>query len=75
MELLVLLELDWRLRSLTPFAFIDLFACKADSSGRCSAEIRISACEVPASIQIKAPAVNRRRAITGKRYQTLPANQ
>uniref|UniRef100_A0A0A8YYU8 Cyclin-like domain-containing protein n=1 Tax=Arundo donax TaxID=35708 RepID=A0A0A8YYU8_ARUDO len=34
MELLVLAELHWRLRTLTPFAFIDLFACKADSSGR-----------------------------------------
>ncbi|XP_062178366.1 cyclin-D1-1-like isoform X1 [Phragmites australis] len=46
MELLVLLELDWRLRSLTPFAFIDLFACKADSSGRCTRSLILRACQI-----------------------------
>ncbi|KAK9027658.1 hypothetical protein V6N11_067483 [Hibiscus sabdariffa] len=30
MELLVLTVLDWRLRSVTPFSFIDFFACKLD---------------------------------------------
>nr|CAB3456969.1 unnamed protein product [Digitaria exilis] len=34
MELLVLAALNWRLRSVTPFTFIDFFACKVDSSGR-----------------------------------------
>ncbi|XP_065860972.1 cyclin-D1-1 [Euphorbia lathyris] len=33
MELLVLTVLDWRLRSVTPFSFLDFFACKIDSSG------------------------------------------
>ncbi|XP_062227568.1 cyclin-D1-1-like [Phragmites australis] len=46
MELLVLAQLDWRLRSLTPFAFIDLFACKADSSGRCTRSLVLRACQI-----------------------------
>nr|QYW07122.1 cyclin D1-2 [Dimocarpus longan] len=33
MELLVLTVLDWRLRSVTPFSFIDFFACKLDTTG------------------------------------------
>ncbi|KAF7809255.1 cyclin-D1-1 [Senna tora] len=33
MELLVLGVLDWRLRSITPFSFLDYFACKLDSTG------------------------------------------
>lgn len=33
MELLVLSVLDWRLRSVTPFSFIDFFACKLDPTG------------------------------------------
>lgn len=33
MELLVLTVLDWRLRSVTPFSFIDFFACKLDPTG------------------------------------------
>ncbi|XP_068637746.1 cyclin-D1-1-like isoform X2 [Aristolochia californica] len=33
MELLVLNALNWRLRSITPFNFIDFFAFKVDSSG------------------------------------------
>ncbi|KAA3482933.1 cyclin-D1-1 [Gossypium australe] len=33
MELLVLTVLDWRLRSVTPFSFIDFFACKVDPTG------------------------------------------
>ncbi|KAI9125139.1 hypothetical protein K1719_003755 [Acacia pycnantha] len=33
MELLVLTVLDWRLRSITPFSFIDFFACKLDPTG------------------------------------------
>ncbi|XP_054775930.1 cyclin-D1-1 [Prosopis cineraria] len=33
MELLVLSVLDWRLRSITPFSFIDFFACKLDPTG------------------------------------------
>ncbi|XWS68950.1 hypothetical protein CRYUN_Cryun04dG0137700 [Craigia yunnanensis] len=33
MELLVLTVLDWRLRSVTPFSFIDFFAFKLDSTG------------------------------------------
>ena len=33
MELLVLTALKWRLRSITPFTFIDFFAYKADPSG------------------------------------------
>jgi len=33
MELLVLGVLDWRLRSVTPFSFLDFFACKLDSTG------------------------------------------
>ena len=32
-ELLVLGVLDWRLRSVTPFSFLDFFACKLDSTG------------------------------------------
>ncbi|XP_058115472.1 cyclin-D1-1 isoform X2 [Magnolia sinica] len=32
MELLVLSALDWRLRSITPFSFIDFFAYKLDST-------------------------------------------
>ncbi|KAG2605256.1 cyclin-D1-1-like isoform X3 [Panicum virgatum] len=46
MELFVLAELDWRLRSLTPFAFINLFACKADSSGRCTRSLVLRACQI-----------------------------
>ncbi|CAN6164454.1 unnamed protein product [Urochloa humidicola] len=46
MELFVLVKLDWRLRSLTPFAFIDLFACKADSSGRCTRSLVSRACQI-----------------------------
>ncbi|GJM98907.1 hypothetical protein PR202_ga15959 [Eleusine coracana subsp. coracana] len=34
MELLVLTALNWRLRSVTPFTFIDFFACKVDPGGR-----------------------------------------
>ncbi|KAJ1696119.1 hypothetical protein LUZ63_004631 [Rhynchospora breviuscula] len=34
MEFLVLTALKWRLRSITPFTFIDFFAFKADSSGK-----------------------------------------
>ncbi|KAI4314283.1 hypothetical protein L6164_027207 [Bauhinia variegata] len=33
MEFLVLGVLDWRLRSVTPFSFLDFFACKLDSTG------------------------------------------
>ncbi|CAI0627527.1 unnamed protein product [Linum tenue] len=33
MELLVLTELDWRLRSVTPFSFIGFFAWKLDPTG------------------------------------------
>ncbi|KAF9605412.1 hypothetical protein IFM89_017151 [Coptis chinensis] len=33
MELLVLGTLDWRLRSITPFTFMDFFAYKVDSTG------------------------------------------
>ncbi|KAI5679159.1 hypothetical protein M9H77_10109 [Catharanthus roseus] len=33
MEVLVLNALDWRLRSITPFSFISLFACKVDPTG------------------------------------------
>ncbi|KAF6154664.1 hypothetical protein GIB67_000548 [Kingdonia uniflora] len=33
MEILVLTTLDWKLRSVTPFHFIDFFASKADSTG------------------------------------------
>ncbi|CAL0311925.1 unnamed protein product [Lupinus luteus] len=33
MELLVLGVLDWRLRSITPFSFLNFFACKLDSNG------------------------------------------
>ncbi|KAE8698893.1 Cyclin-D1-1 [Hibiscus syriacus] len=33
MELLVLTVLDWRLRSVTPFSFIDFFAYKVDPTG------------------------------------------
>ncbi|OVA16267.1 Cyclin [Macleaya cordata] len=33
MELIVLSALDWRLRSITPFTFIDFFAYKVDSTG------------------------------------------
>ncbi|KAK7252351.1 hypothetical protein RIF29_36224 [Crotalaria pallida] len=33
MELLVLGVLDWRLRSITPFSFLNFFACKLDSTG------------------------------------------
>ncbi|XP_010913507.1 cyclin-D2-1 isoform X1 [Elaeis guineensis] len=33
MELLVLTALNWRLRSVTPFTFIDFFAYKADPTG------------------------------------------
>ncbi|KAJ8759019.1 hypothetical protein K2173_003257 [Erythroxylum novogranatense] len=33
MELLVLSVLDWRLRSVTPFSFIDFFATKLDPAG------------------------------------------
>lgn len=33
MELLILAALKWRLRSITPFSFIDFFAYKLDSSG------------------------------------------
>ncbi|KAG2643237.1 cyclin-D2-1-like isoform X1 [Panicum virgatum] len=34
MELLVLTALNWRLRSVTPFTFIDFFACKVDPGER-----------------------------------------
>ncbi|KAJ3707553.1 hypothetical protein LUZ61_011258 [Rhynchospora tenuis] len=34
LELLVLASLDWRLRSVTPFSFIEYFAYKADPSGK-----------------------------------------
>ncbi|XP_040383491.1 cyclin-D2-1 isoform X3 [Oryza brachyantha] len=34
MELLVLTALNWRLRSITPFTFIDFFACKVDPRGK-----------------------------------------
>ncbi|KAG2634851.1 cyclin-D2-1-like isoform X2 [Panicum virgatum] len=34
MELLVLTALNWRLRSVTPFTFIDFFAYKVDPGGR-----------------------------------------
>ncbi|OAY64634.1 Cyclin-D2-1 [Ananas comosus] len=34
MELLVLTSLNWRLRSVTPFTFVDFFAYKIDSSGK-----------------------------------------
>ncbi|OQU89445.1 cyclin-D2-1 isoform X3 [Sorghum bicolor] len=34
MELIVLTALNWRLRSVTPFTFIDFFACKVDPGGR-----------------------------------------
>ncbi|KAF3332143.1 cyclin-D2-1-like isoform X1 [Carex littledalei] len=34
LELLVLAALDWRLRSVTPFEFIEFFAYKADPSGK-----------------------------------------
>ncbi|KAJ3694938.1 hypothetical protein LUZ60_000315 [Juncus effusus] len=34
MEFLVLTALDWRLRFVTPFSFIDFFTCKADPSGK-----------------------------------------
>lgn len=34
MELLVLTALNWRLRSVTPFTFIDFFACKVDPRGQ-----------------------------------------
>uniref|UniRef100_A0A0D9XDB1 Uncharacterized protein n=1 Tax=Leersia perrieri TaxID=77586 RepID=A0A0D9XDB1_9ORYZ len=34
MELLVLTVLNWRLRSVTPFTFIDFFACKVDPRGK-----------------------------------------
>ncbi|XP_077216949.1 cyclin-D1-1-like isoform X2 [Tasmannia lanceolata] len=33
MELLILTALDWRLRSITPFSFIEFFAYKLDSGG------------------------------------------
>lgn len=33
MEVLILAALKWRLRSITPFSFIDFFAYKLDSSG------------------------------------------
>ncbi|PAN25040.1 hypothetical protein PAHAL_4G270100 [Panicum hallii] len=46
MELFVLAELDWRLRSLTPFAFINRFACKADSLGRCTRSLVLRACQI-----------------------------
>ncbi|CAL9047008.1 cyclin-D2-1-like [Musa acuminata AAA Group] len=34
MELLVLGALGWRLRSVTPFTYMDFFACKLDPSGK-----------------------------------------
>ncbi|XP_047052501.1 cyclin-D2-1 isoform X1 [Lolium rigidum] len=34
MELLVLTALNWRLRSVTPFVFIDFFVCKVDPRGK-----------------------------------------
>nr|DAD34667.1 TPA_asm: hypothetical protein HUJ06_005307 [Nelumbo nucifera] len=37
MELLVLTALDWRLRSITPFNFINYFAYKVDSTGSLTA--------------------------------------
>ncbi|KAL5725270.1 hypothetical protein ACHQM5_008431 [Ranunculus cassubicifolius] len=35
MEFLVLDTLNWKLRSITPFTFIDFFASKVDSTGTC----------------------------------------
>ncbi|XP_006656823.2 cyclin-D1-1-like [Oryza brachyantha] len=46
MELIVLVELDWRLRSLTPFAFVDFFAFKAGSSGRNSRILALRTCQI-----------------------------
>uniref|UniRef100_A0A0D9WNQ0 Cyclin N-terminal domain-containing protein n=1 Tax=Leersia perrieri TaxID=77586 RepID=A0A0D9WNQ0_9ORYZ len=46
MELLVLVELDWRLRSVTPFPFVDFFARKACSTGRISRILALRACEI-----------------------------
>uniref|UniRef100_A0A0E0L9S7 Cyclin N-terminal domain-containing protein n=1 Tax=Oryza punctata TaxID=4537 RepID=A0A0E0L9S7_ORYPU len=46
MELIVLVELDWRLWSVTPFAFVDFFACKAGSSGRSSRILALRACQI-----------------------------
>ncbi|BAS96960.1 cyclin-D1-1 [Oryza sativa Japonica Group] len=46
MELIVLVELDWRLRSVTPFAFVDFFACKVGSSGRSSRILALRACQI-----------------------------
>ncbi|KAG8049695.1 hypothetical protein GUJ93_ZPchr0009g765 [Zizania palustris] len=34
MELLILTALNWRIRSVTPFTFIDFFACKVDPRGK-----------------------------------------
>ncbi|XP_042445768.1 cyclin-D1-1-like isoform X2 [Zingiber officinale] len=34
MELLVLTALDWQLQTVSPFSFVDFFACKIDSSGK-----------------------------------------
>ncbi|KAF2915997.1 cyclin-D2-1 [Oryza sativa Japonica Group] len=34
MEFLILTALNWRLRSVTPFTFIDFFACKVDPKGK-----------------------------------------
>ncbi|KAG8047252.1 hypothetical protein GUJ93_ZPchr0008g12686 [Zizania palustris] len=39
MELLVLNALDWKLRSITPFTFMYLFAYKVDSSGKHTREL------------------------------------
>ncbi|KAL5199798.1 hypothetical protein ABZP36_021001 [Zizania latifolia] len=46
MELLVLVELDWRLRSLTPFAFVDFFACKANPTRRSARILALRACQI-----------------------------
>lgn len=46
MELIVLVELDWRLRSVTPFAFVDFFAFKVGSSGRSSRILALRACQI-----------------------------
>uniref|UniRef100_A0A0E0DZM6 Cyclin N-terminal domain-containing protein n=1 Tax=Oryza meridionalis TaxID=40149 RepID=A0A0E0DZM6_9ORYZ len=46
MELIVLVELDWRLQSVTPFAFVDFFACKVGSSGRSSRILALRACQI-----------------------------
>ncbi|KAF0903176.1 hypothetical protein E2562_025757 [Oryza meyeriana var. granulata] len=46
MELIVLAELDWRLWSVTPFTFVDFFACKAGSPKRSSRILALRACQI-----------------------------